>query len=510
MIISRFRDELAKGNNVGEAIAITQATAGKAVFFSGLAVFISLSALLFFKINVLFSVGMGGLAAVSVAMAVAIILLPAILSVLKHRINSLSFSFSKNRDIRKSYWHWSVIQVVKRPGIFFVVILFLLITMAYPLIYTKIGISDFRILPDTQQSRKVFDTLKNKFGENKIEPILLIVQTTKNKMLTNRNINNLYDLVERIKKDKRVDDVFSIVSTHPRLSLAEYKMLYVKSPEHMTSDLKRYLEITTKDNMTVVNVTSKYLPNSAETTALIKSLRDIDTGGKFKIQITGGAVNTLDVKDSISKTFLLGFAWIVVFTYLILLFFLRSIILPLKAIITTMLSLGASYGILVMVFQMGYLHKLLNFEPQGMLDITLLIIIFCALFGVSMDYEVFLLTRIKEYYEQTGDNIRSIVSGIERSSKIITSAAIIVIMLCISFMSADILIVKAFGLGIAVAVFVDAFIIRTILVPATMALLGKWNWYLPKWLDGILPNISFDPEHYHVRKHKKTSQLNKL
>ena len=152
-----------------------------------------------------------------------------------------------------------------------------------------------------------------------------------------------------------------------------------------------------------------------------------------------------------------------------------------------LLSLSACYGALVFIFQDGYLHQLFNFEPQGMLDISLVVIIFCAIFGFSMDYEVFLLTRIKESYDLTHDNEKSIIFGIEKSSRIITSAAMIVIFICGSFLVADVLMVKAFGLGIAVAIFVDAFLIRTILVPATMTLVKKWNWYLPAWLDKILP-----------------------
>jgi putative drug exporter of the RND superfamily len=223
-------------------------------------------------------------------------------------------------------------------------------------------------------------------------------------------------------------------------------------------------------------------------------LRASIPGDHLTVAVTGSTVNSLDALKSISRVFPHAFLWIVGFTYLILLILLRSLFLPLKAIITAMLSLFASYGVLTLVIQTGYLHTLLNFAPQGFLDISLLIIIFCALFGISMDYEVFLLTRIKEYHEQTGDNVKSIVLGIDRSCRIISSAAIIVILICFSFMSADILIVKAFGLGIAVAVFVDAFIIRTMLVPATMVILNKWNWYLPKWLGRILPKISFDPD----------------
>jgi len=181
--------------------------------------------------------------------------------------------------------------------------------------------------------------------------------------------------------------------------------------------------------------------------------------------------------------------WVIVFTYLILLILLRSLFLPVKAIIMNVLSLSACYGALHLVFQEGYLHHLLNFEPQGMLDVSLLVIIFCALFGFSMDYEVFLLSRIKETYEHRHNNERSIIFGLEKSSKIITSAAIIVIVTCMSFLFAEVLVVKAFGLGIAVAIFIDAFLIRTLLVPSTMILLKDWNWYLPKWLDKIIPKL---------------------
>jgi RND superfamily putative drug exporter len=200
------------------------------------------------------------------------------------------------------------------------------------------------------------------------------------------------------------------------------------------------------------------------------------------------------VLNGIYKECIFALLWTMFITYLILLVLLRSIFLPLKAIMMNLLSLSASFGVLAFVVQLGYFNSLLNIEAQGMLDISLLIIIFCSLFGFSMDYEVFLLTRIKEEFEKTGDNLKSTICGIEFSGKIITSAALIVIMMCFSFMSADILIVKAFGLGIAVAIFVDAFLIRIMLVPATMILLGNWNWYFPKWLNRILPKNCYHCE----------------
>jgi len=495
LIVSRFRDELKHRETIEEAIAVTLSTAGKAVFFSGLAVFISLSALLFFHIDVLFSVGMGGLASVSVSVLTAIILLPAILGILNHKINRLRLPFRKQGPSADNpHYGWIINKVVKRPVIYFCTILFILFALGYPFFKVELGISDFRILPKTLDSREVYDLFESEFGESRMSPILAVVQSSNENILTSKNIDALYSFATQLMKNPYVSDVSSIVSTNPRLTEKQYNQMYSMPKAQLPDDVQKLLKMTTTGDLTIMTIVGKTNSNSPETRDLIKELRDTQLKNHLTLEVTGASANTMDVLASISKTFAYAFLWIVIFTYIILLLFLRSVILPLKAILTTILSLFASYGVLVLIIQQGFLHKLFNFEPQGLLDISLLIIIFCALFGISMDYEVFLLTRIKECYEQSHQNIKSIVFGINRSWKIITSAAIIVILICFSFMSADVLIVKAFGLGIAVAVFVDAFIIRTLLVPATMTILGKWNWYLPKWLDKILPNISFDPE----------------
>lgn len=494
LIISRFREELNKNSNARVAIGNTMVTAGKAVFFSGLAVLISLSALMLFQVDMLFSVGLGGLISVLIAMLVALILLPALLSVLGHRINFLPLSFFKRDQTVRSYWHWIIVHVMKRPWSYAIVLLIILLTLGFPFLYAKIGTSDYRILPKGVESRDVFDIMKNKFGENVLDPIYLIVEAKNGNIVNKNNISALYELVNQIKKDSRIQEVNSIVSMIPKAKKEQYVMLYSQPKSRLPQQLKDYLRISTHDRTTLVTIISKADDNSQKTKNLINDLQHLKNSNHFILRLTGTSVNEIDVKKSIMSTFPYAFLWIVGFSYLILLIFLRSIFLPIKAIITTMLSLCASYGVLVVVFQEGYLHWLLRFEKQGLLDITLLIIIFCALFGVSMDYEVFLLTRIKEYYEKTQDNVQSIMMGIEQSSRIITSAAMIVILLCLAFMSADIIIVKAFGLGIAVAVFVDAFIIRTLFVPAVMALMGDWNWYAPEWLKKILPRISFDTE----------------
>ncbi|MDR3476431.1 MAG: MMPL family transporter [Gammaproteobacteria bacterium] len=492
LLISRFREQLHLTKNIEKAIAVTLGTAGKAVFFSGLAVFISLSALLFFPINILFSVGVGGLTAVFIAIIIALVILPAILSILKNHINGLPVHRFKKTRI--SFWQWFITKVVNHPRSYFCIILGILLILSYPILYVKFGISNFRILPKTVDSRQFFDTFKNAFGENELSPAIIVVQSTKDSITAPNNIARLYDFANTLRGDTRIHKVSSIVSTEPRLSKVQYQALYQMPPAALTPALKKLLEITTTKDFTILNAVPEYAETSGETKDLIKMLRHTNLGENLKLTVTGPPANTFDVLHGIFQVLPYSFLWIMLFTYLILLVLLRSIILPLKAIVTTTLSLTASYGMLIFIFQQGHFHEFLNFEAQEMLDISLCIIIFCAVFGFSMDYEVFLLTRIKECYEKTGNTRESIINGIDKSSRIITSAAIIVILICFSFMSADVLIVKAFGLGIAVAIFVDAFLIRLMLVPATMALLNDWSWYLPRWLNRILPKISFDVE----------------
>lgn len=486
-IISRFRDELVKKKSMSHVVASTISTAGKAVFFSGLAVFISISVLVFFPINILFSVGVGGLVAVFVAVFISIIILPAILSLLKTNINLLPVTFFKNKKQKgPHFWAWLAQKVVKRPLLYFFCILTILLALGYPFLSVKIGIADSHILPAHSESRLFFDDYKLKFNENNLTPILVVIKSSDNKILSKSTLSKLFDFDEKLQKNPSISKVNSIISSDADLSKKQYYYLY-QSDKNQNTTVKQLLKNTTGEHFTVMSVVSKFPVNSPETKALIKQLEQMKPGKGLSLQVTGIPVNNAEVLSKIATLFPYALIWIIVLTYIILLILLKSLFLPLKAILMNMISLVASYGVLVFIFQQGYLHEYLNFSPQGMLDTSLLIIIFCAIFGFSMDYEVFLLTRIKEFYEQTHDNNKSIISGIDKSSRIITSAAIIVIFLCGSFMVADVLMVKEFGLGIAVAIFVDAFLVRSILVPSTMVLLKKWNWYLPKWLNKIIP-----------------------
>lgn len=530
-IISRFRDELHKGYTVDHAIAITQQTAGKAVFFSGLAVFTSLSALLLFPINILFSVAIGGITAVTMAVLTAILLLPAFLSVLGKNINFLTL-FKKNRALNKAsdqsiqsqistnyakheaalqscesktaaafhhhhhhhdesstFWRWLAKKVVKRPPMYFCFILLILLALGAPFLTAQFGVSDFRIFPEKSVHRSFFDTFAKQFDERDLTPIVLVVKTYKGNILSRSSIGKLFDLSRKLDDKLGVTKINSIVTVDSKMTKDQYHMLYHSDKDRMPEEVKNLLATTTGKKFTVINISTSYPPNSQQMKDLVSNLENTKAPDGMTMELTGTPVKNIELLEKIASILPYAVLWIVVSTYVILLLLLRSLFLPVKAILTTMLSLVACYGALVLVFQNGFLHHYLNFQPQGMLDISLLVIIFCALFGFSMDYEVFLLSRIKEYYDLHGDNKQSIIFGIEKSSRIITCAAIIVIFICSAFLIADVLLVKAFGLGIAVAIFVDAFLIRTLLVPAVMTIMGRWNWYLPKWMDRILPKL---------------------
>ena len=485
-VVSRFRNELEEQQgNIQAAIALTMATAGRAVFFSGLAVFVSLSALLIFPINILFSIGMGGLTAALMAVVVSLLFLPAVLALLAQRINWGGLRWLTKRK-GPGLWSHLARAVVSRPKRFFFMSLVILCILAYPFSSVKFGIADYHIFPEKSESRQFFDLYSKAFNAHELTPIVLIVSTPHERILAPQSIGQLVELTHTLKNNPLIKSVNSIVTLAPEISKAQYQVMY-QHPQQLPPAVGQLLRTTTRQHVTVIRIVTHVSSGSAEMKRLIKQLRHLSAPAGMRLQLTGEPVINFDVQDTIERLFPLAVVMIMSLTYLILLLVMRSLFLPLKAIFMNTLSLCACYGVLVFVFQQGHGHTLLNFEPQGMLDMSLMIIVFCAIFGFSMDYEVFLLTRIQEAYRKTGDNKLSIVLGIEKSGRIITSAAVIVICICSSFMVADILIIKEFGLGIAVAIFVDAFIIRTILVPSTMTLIDRWNWYLPKWIARLLP-----------------------
>ena len=492
-IVSRFREELTRGRNVEEAVAITIATAGRAVTFSGLTVSIGLAGLILFRTNMLRSVGIGGVLVVLMAVLAAITLLPAVLAIIGTRVNAFpvrlprlwgrkqiqpNLDGSTTIDPQHGFWYRLSQVVMRYPLRIFVTVLLLMLGLGLPFFMVRFSAPDASILPVDVPSRAAYDLLASRFNARETTPILLAVQT-KGNVLTPDNVRNLYTYVRRIEADPRVARVDSIVSADPRFTLEQYELLYAHPQLIADPYLSALLRSSVAGDTTMVSVISKYGMLDQNSQELVQTIRNTHPGNGITVLVDGGTAGIIDYVHSLYTDFPMAVFIVSITTYVVLLLFFRSLFLPLKAILMNTLSILASYGALVVIFQNGFMHQALGFTPLGFVEASSPILLFCTLFGLSMDYEVFLLSRIQEAYWQTGDNAKAVALGLQRSGRIITSAALIVIVVSACFATADMILVKALGLGMALAVALDATLVRGLLVPATMRLLGDWNWWLP-------------------------------
>jgi RND superfamily putative drug exporter len=492
-MVSRFREELAHGRSVEEAVAITVATAGRAVTFSGFTVSIGLVGLIFFRINMLRSVGMGGVLVVLMAVFAAITLLPAVLAIIGTRVNAFPVRIPglwRRKRVERAgvggmtsnpghgFWYRLSQFVMRYPVRVFVPVLLILVALGSPFLGVRFSAPDASILPSGVPSRAAYDLLNSRFNARETTPILMAVQS-QGDVLNPSNIRALYSYVRRIEADPRVERVDSIVSADPRFTLEQYELLYTHPQLIADPYLSVLLKTSVAGNTAMVSVISKYAMLDQHSQELVQTIRNTTPGNGLTVLVDGGTAGNIDYVESLYTDFPIAILIIAITTYIVLFLFFRSLLLPLKAILMNTLSILASYGALVVIFQNGFLHQLLGFTPLGFVEASSPILLFCSLFGLSMDYEVFLLSRIQEAYWQTGNNTQSVALGLQRSGGIITSAAIIVIVVSACFATADMILVKALGIGMALAVALDATLVRGLLVPATMRLLGNLNWWLP-------------------------------
>ncbi len=477
---SRFREELRR-QPVPVAVAATVATAGRAVFFSGLTVLVGLLGLMTFDFMMLRSLGIGGAIVVGVSVLAAITLLPAILGIVGTRIEAFSVPWPRQL-VRAAhvdgFWARLAAWVMGHPLTVFVPVLAVLLLLGSPFFHVRFSSPDASILPADAPSRRGYDLLRAEYGQGQMDPILVAVRTPGD-VLAPDSLDRLYDFTRAIGADPRVARVDSIVNVDPRITREQYYALYAYPDRAGDLYVTLALPQLARGNTTLVEVYSKYSPIGPESKDLVSAIRLMAPSYGLSVLVDGGAAEVLDVVARLYGEFPRAILLIVLTTYLVLFALFRSAILPLKAIVMNTLSILASYGALVFVFQEGHFAGLLHFTPLGFVEASLPIVMFCMLFGLSMDYEVFLLTRVKEAYDQTGDNAHSVAEGLERSGRIITSAALIIVVVSLSFVAADIVLIKALGLGVALAIFLDATIVRALLVPATMRLLGDWNWWAP-------------------------------
>ena len=490
-IVSRFREELARGESVERAVGWSVATAGRAVLFSGATVMIGLLALATFDITALRSMGIAGSLVVAISVLAALTLLPAVLGIMGPRIDALAIgplAASTERAAGGSgFWTRLADMVMVRPVLFLVPLLTLLIGLGLPFLRVEFGAPDASILPTDVQSRRGFDLLRTHWGDGELSPVLLVLQTADGSSpLRTDHVTALAAFMRRVQADPRVQRVESAVSLDPRITPDQYAVVY--ADPNRIGDVYGNLAVqaTVRQDILLANVTSRFGQTDDRSKDLVRSIRATPPPVGFRLLVGGGTAGVIDYADRLYEQFPRAAAIVVLAIYVVLLWTFGSVILPLKAVAMNVLSILASYGALVVIFQEGAFADVLHFKPLGFVEASLPIIMFCVLFGLSMDYEVFLLTRVQEAHFDGADNAASVARGLERSGRIITSAAGIVVLVSLSFAAADIVLIKALGLGTAIAVLLDATLVRALLVPATMRLLGDWNWWAPPWLRWVL------------------------
>jgi RND superfamily putative drug exporter len=486
-VVSRFREELARGESVERAVSWSVATAGRAVLFSGATVMIGLLALVTFDITALRSMGLAGALVVAISLLAALTLLPALLGVLGGRIDALSIgplaASARRASHGNGFWSRLAHAVMARPWAVLVPLLVVLIGLGLPFLRVEFGAPDASILPTDVQSRRGFDLLQAHWGAGELSPVLLVFQTTDGSSpIRADHVQELATWMRRVQADPSVQRVTSVVSVDPRITPEQYALIFA-DPNRIGDGYAQLLaQATVRQDTLLATVTSRYGQTDDRSKALVRAIRATPPPAGFQLLVGGGTAGVIDYADRLYSEFPRAALIVVLAIYLVLLRTFGSVVLPLKAVAMNVLSILASYGALVIIFQDGALSGPLHFQPLGYVEASLPIIMFCVLFGLSMDYEVFLLSRVQEAHLDGADNASSVARGLEKSGRIITSAAAIVVLVSFSFVAADIVLIKALGLGTAIAVLLDATLVRALLVPATMRLLGEWNWWAPAWL----------------------------
>lgn len=453
-LVRRFREEKDAGRPRTEAVEVTMATAGRAVFFSGLTVVVAVAGLFAVNLPIFTAFAIGSIAVVVVAVTCALTLIPAVLAVLDGRINALRIGPRRPpRPVEESRMGRWAETVMRRPWQFLIGGSAVLLALAVPALFLEFGSSGSTSLPPDAPSIRAAAVIADLGGAGAVAPIRVIV-----------------DGDDGAPSDAAVRAVIADASRDPDV---------VATREHRWSDDGR---------AAVFEVIARYDEDDPRSHDLVARLRESLTSPPGSTVFVGGApAQNLDFNTTVGTSLPRVIALVMVLTFAVLVVLFRSVLLPLKAVVMTLLSVLATYGVLVVVFQWGVADSLLGFENLGHVTAWVPPFLFSIMFGLSMDYEVFLLTRVREGRDLLGDDRRAVAWGLARSGAIITAAAAIMIVVFLCFLSNRLIPIKETALGLAVAIFLDVTIVRLILAPAFMVIAGRWNWWVPRWLDRILP-----------------------
>jgi putative drug exporter of the RND superfamily len=478
-IISRYRDEL-REHPGPEALGRTMATVGRAVLFSGLTVAIGLLGLLCLRLHSLASLGLAGTAVVLLAVVFAFTFLPALLAILGRRVDALRLPFLRPEQSERSRraWRWLAVAVMAHPWRVLIPVTMGLLLVGSPVLRLRLGAGDASMLPATAESRRGEELRRQEFAEGEANHVVVVLHDPGGRARSAEQVGRAYDLARWLAALPNVSRVDGPVSLDPRLGRAEYQQLLAAPRAAVPPPLREALMQTASDRVLVLAASTSLRPGSKEAHNLVRTIRATHPRFDGEVLVAGRTALDLDFGDAIARNAPVAVGVIVLATYVLLFLLLGSLLLPLKAVVMNVLSISASYGALVLIFQDGYLAGWLGFTP-GPIDTATPIIMFCVMFGLSMDYEVLLLSRVREEYARTGDNAEAVALALERTGRLITGAAAIMTAVFFAFGTADVVQIQAVGIGMGIAVVVDATVIRTLLVPATMRLLGDWNWWAP-------------------------------
>ena len=492
-LVNRFREELDRGLDVRTATAMSCATAGKAVFYSGITVAIGLMGMLFFANTSLPSLGIGGTMAVTIAMVYSTVVLPAVMASLGPNVNRWKVPFSLDMRAKDDgVWARIAKRVMDRPWAVLIPTLILLIGAGLPFAYAEFSLSSWKALPPDDESRQGMELIDEQWPDQAANSIFLVVDTDGADPLDPANLRLQHAYMSELLNDSRVAGGIGIGLPAPNMT-ADDVVGYWGAPDEalpaqqvaMRDNLRNAF---VGENATLISVQLVGVQTSVDSRQMVEDVRNqrddflqAMPGENDRLLVAGFAAYNADNLDAIADNLPRALAFILLATTLLIFIQVRSVVIPIKAIAMNILSISASFGMLVWVFQWGYGADLLNFTAQP-IDSGNPIIMFCIVFGLSMDYEVLMLSRIHEEWERTGDNRLAVANGLQKTGGLITGAAAIMVVVFSAFGLSSVIILKQIGLGLALAILVDATLVRALVVPSTMRLMGKWNWWAPSFL----------------------------
>jgi RND superfamily putative drug exporter len=487
-IVSRYRDELHGGASTAEALVTALHTTGHAVLFSGFAVAVGLAGLFFFRGSFLATMGFGGSVVVAFAVVFAFTFLPAMLVALGPRLDAWRVPMPRIARFEGG-WHRIATWVMRRPVAVLLVSLAIVVTLGSPFVRMSLAAADISTLPRGVEARDVYEEMRQVFPDQGRTRILVVVRYPTAPVYTPERVGPLYDLAQRIAALPGVVKVEGAVDTDPRLNRDYFEADAETAADELPLAAQRMRSMVTSDQVALLMVLTDAPPTSEAARGLVRTIRrNRQVGEDGTLQVGGAPANDVDLNDFILARAPGAIAFVLAVTYLVLFVMLRSVILPLKAVIMNLLSIAASFGALVWIFEEGHLTWLLSFEPAP-LDVGVPVLLFCSVFGLSMDYEVLMLSRMREEYMRTGDNTWAVAEGLERTGRLVTSAAAIMVTVFGAFGLGRVIMVQSLGVALAIAVALDATLVRVLIVPATMRLFGDFNWWAPAFLGGTRPQI---------------------